>query len=94
MFWTGPWRFARLAMAALAMIAGLLATTPETAKAAPYAAFVMDARDREVIAWKGVARAGISGADIRDMMLEAVEKRFGGALQAAHPVAWLSAEDS
>ncbi len=49
MFWTGPWRFARLAMAALAMIAGLLATTPETAKAAPYAAFVMDARTGEVL---------------------------------------------
>ena len=54
------------------------------------AAFVMDAHDREVIAWKGVAGAGISGADIRDMMLEAVEKRFGGAIQAAHPVEWLS----
>lgn len=54
------------------------------------AAFVMDAHDREVIAWKAVAGAGISGADIRDMMLEAVERRFGGALRTAHPVEWLS----
>lgn len=49
MFWTGPWRFARLAMAALALMAGLLAAAPETARAAPYAAFVMDARTGEVL---------------------------------------------
>jgi putative transposase len=41
-------------------------------------AFIIDAHDREVIAWCAVANAGISGSDIRDMMLEAVEKRFGG----------------
>jgi transposase InsO family protein len=53
------------------------------------AAFVLDAHDREVIAWRAVAGAGISGSDIRDMMLEAVEKRFG-AIRAPSPVEWLS----
>jgi transposase InsO family protein len=41
------------------------------------AAFLLDAHDREVIAWRAVANAGISGSDVRDMLLEAVEKRFG-----------------
>ena len=53
------------------------------------AAFVMDAHDREIIAWKAVANAGVSGSDIRDMMLEAVEKRFSDT-RAPHPVEWLS----
>lgn len=39
-------------------------------------AFIIDACDREVVAWRAVAGAGISGSDVRDMMLEAVEKRF------------------
>jgi len=30
-----------------------------------------------------------NGSDIRDMMLEAVEARFGG-IRAPHPVEWLS----
>jgi transposase InsO family protein len=33
--------------------------------------------------------AGISGSDNRDMMLEAVEARFGG-IRAPRPVEWLS----
>jgi len=41
-------------------------------------AFIIDAHDREVIAWRAVANAGISGSHVRDMMLEAVEKRYGG----------------
>lgn len=41
------------------------------------AAFLIDAHDREIIAWRAVANAGISGSDVRDMLLEAVEKRFG-----------------
>ena len=53
------------------------------------AAFVIDAHDREIIAWKAVANAGVSGSDIRDMMLEAVERRFG-AIRAPQPVEWLS----
>lgn len=40
-------------------------------------AFIIDAHDREIIAWRAVANAGISGSDIRDIMLEAVERRFG-----------------
>ena len=47
-------------------------------------AFIIDAFDREIIAWPAVCGAGISGFDVRDMMLEAVEKRFG-AIRAPHP---------
>ena len=52
-------------------------------------AFVLDAHDREVIAWRAVVNAGISGSDIRDMMLEAVEKRFGD-IRTPHKIEWLS----
>ena len=31
----------------------------------------------EIISWRAVANAGISGSDVRDMLLEAVENRFG-----------------
>ena len=41
------------------------------------AAFIIDAHDREIVSWKAVVNAGISGSDIRDIMLEGVEKRFG-----------------
>lgn len=41
-------------------------------------AFIIDAHDREIIAWCAVANVGVSGSDVRDMMLEAVEFRFGG----------------
>jgi putative transposase len=41
------------------------------------AAFLIDAHDREVIAWRALTGAGISGSDVRDMLLEAVERRFG-----------------
>jgi transposase InsO family protein len=52
-------------------------------------AFIIDAHDREIIAWRAVVGAGISGSDVRDMMLEAVERRFGG-LHATSPVELLS----
>lgn len=52
-------------------------------------AFIIDAHDREVVAWRAVVNAGISGSDIRDIMLEAVERRFGGC-RAPHPVEMLS----
>ena len=52
-------------------------------------AFIIDAHDREIIAWRAVVNAGISGSDIRDMMLEAVEARFG-SYRAPHPVEMLS----
>jgi putative transposase len=41
-------------------------------------AFIIDAHDREIIAWCSVANAGISGSDVRDMMLAALVVRFGG----------------
>lgn len=52
-------------------------------------AFIIDAHDREIIAWRAVANAGISGSDVRDIMLEAVEVRFG-ALRAGTSVEMLS----
>lgn len=54
-----------------------------------WAAFVIDACDREVIAWTAVANAGVSGSDIRDMMLEVVKKWFGD-IRAPLPLEWLS----
>jgi transposase InsO family protein len=53
------------------------------------AAFIVDAHDREIIAWQAVAGAGISGSMVRDMMLEAVETRFA-ALRSPHPLEWLT----
>jgi hypothetical protein len=50
--------------------------------------FVIDAHDREVLAWHAVAGAGISGSMVRDLMLEAVELRFG-TTQAPHAIEWL-----
>ena len=40
-------------------------------------AFIIDSHDREIIAWCTVVNEGISGSDVRDMMLAAVEARFG-----------------
>ena len=42
-----------------------------------------------MIAWCAAANAGISGSDVRDMMLEAVEARFG-THRALQPVEMLS----
>lgn len=53
------------------------------------AAFVIDAHDREVIAWRAVSGCGIDGSQVRDMMLEAIEARFA-TIRAPHPVEWLS----
>ena len=52
-------------------------------------AFIIDAFDREVIAFVAIAGSGISGSDVRDMMLDAVETRFG-ATRAPHPIEHLS----
>jgi transposase InsO family protein len=52
-------------------------------------AFIIDAFDREIIAWTAVSGAGVSGSEVRDMMLEAVERRFG-AMRAPHPIEHLS----
>ena len=51
--------------------------------------FVIDACDREIIAWSAVAHAGVSGEMVRDLMVEAAERRFGGT-KIPHPVEWLS----
>lgn len=52
-------------------------------------AFIIDAFDREIIAFTVVSGAGISGSDVRDMMLEAVEARFG-TIRAPPPIEHLS----
>lgn len=52
-------------------------------------AFIINAHDREIIAFAAVANAGVSGSHIRDIILEAVEARFGG-MRAATPVELLS----
>ena len=51
--------------------------------------FVLDACDREIIAWSAVANAGISGEMVRDLMITVVERRFGSR-KVPHPVEWLS----
>lgn len=51
--------------------------------------FVLDACDREIIAFSAVAHAGVCGEMVRDLMVEAVERRFGQA-RTPHPVEWLS----
>ena len=51
-------------------------------------AFTLDTCDREVISWVATT-GGISGEMIRDLMIESVERRFGGH-QTPHPVEWLS----
>ena len=53
------------------------------------ATFIIDAYDREIISWKAIVNAGISGSDIRDLMLEAIEKRFG-ALRAPATIEMLT----
>ena len=51
--------------------------------------FLIDAHDREIISWRAVVNAGISGSDVRDMLLEAVEQRFG-TYQAPAPIELLT----
>ncbi|TPG89794.1 IS3 family transposase [Pseudomonas caspiana] len=50
--------------------------------------FALDCCDREAIGWVA-SPTGYSGDDIRDLMLESVEKRFGDQLPTT-PVQWLS----
>ncbi len=51
--------------------------------------FVIDACDREIIAWSAVANAGISGEMVCDLMIAAVERRFL-TLKVPHRFEWLS----
>ncbi|HBP0049869.1 TPA: IS3 family transposase [Pseudomonas aeruginosa] len=50
--------------------------------------FALDCCDREAISWVASPH-GYSGDDVRDVMLEAIEQRFGGELPTS-PVQWLS----
>ncbi len=52
-------------------------------------AFSLDCCDREVMSWVATVNAGIDSHLVRDMMLEAVEYRFGVPV-APRPVQWLS----
>ncbi len=51
-------------------------------------AFALDTCDREVMGWC-TSSVGISGEMIRDLMLDAVERRFA-ATYTPHPIQWLS----
>lgn len=51
--------------------------------------FVIDACDREIIAWSAIANAGISGEMVCDLMIAAVERRFR-TLKDPHRLEWLS----
>jgi len=51
--------------------------------------FIIDAYDREIVSWVAQTNTGISGSDICDIMLEAVEKRFA-AIKAPNQIELLS----
>lgn len=53
----------------------------------------IDTHDCEIIAWVSVCCTGISGSDVRDTMLQAVEKRFADA-RVLHSIEHLSANGS
>jgi len=52
-------------------------------------AFTLDCCDREALAWIATT-GGINGADIRDLMVESVERRFGLVNKLPAPIEWLS----
>ena len=52
-------------------------------------AFTLDCCDREAIAWVATT-GGIASSDIRDLMIESVERRFGLVNRLAEPIEWLS----
>lgn len=52
-------------------------------------AFTLDCCDREAISWVATT-GGINSGDIRDLMIESVERRFGLASQPSAPIEWLS----
>lgn len=51
--------------------------------------FALDCCDREALSW-ATTTAGHSGDIVRDVMLAAVESRFGGTLKPPHPIEWLT----
>jgi transposase InsO family protein len=56
------------------------------------ATFAKDCCDREVIAWRAWEGKGLPGEPVREMLIEAVEKRFGSveAVPADHRLEFLS----
>jgi putative transposase len=52
-------------------------------------AFTLDCCDREALAWIATT-GGINGADIRDLMVESIERRFGLVTKLPGPIEWLS----
>ncbi len=52
-------------------------------------AFTLDCCDREAISWIATTD-GIEGGDIRDLMVESVERRFGLVNELPKPIEWLS----
>lgn len=52
-------------------------------------AFTLDCCDREAICWVATT-GGLDSGDIRDLMIQSVEARFGRVNQLPAPVEWLS----
>ena len=52
-------------------------------------AFTLDCCDREAISWVATT-GGINSSDIRDLMVESVERRFGLVNKLPKPIEWLS----
>lgn len=52
-------------------------------------AFTLDCCDREAISWVATT-GGINSSDIRDLMIESVEHRFGLVNRLPVPIEWLS----
>ena len=52
-------------------------------------AFTLDCCDREAISWVATT-GGIDSGDIRDLMIESVERRFGLVSRLPVPIEWLS----
>ncbi len=52
-------------------------------------AFTLDCCDREAISWIATT-GGIEGNDIRDLMVESVERRYGLVDRLPAPIEWLS----
>jgi putative transposase len=52
-------------------------------------AFTLDCCDREAISWVATT-GGIDSGDIRDLMVESVERRFGFVDKLPAPIQWLS----
>jgi len=52
-------------------------------------AFTLDCCDREAISWVATT-GGIDSSDIRDLMIESVERRFGLVEKLPQPIEWLS----